>query len=227
MGILWFVGAVLCYRLIKCAICAYKESMSKADEYREERITELIGPPETYKTDVKHNNTEMETSQNNSESTQTPDPTQVMLETLKQIGCQPNLDKDGKILVAYQGENFIIEIRRAYARIWDPSWSSTTIDEPNLPMLKDAMNQANYGFGPTIILGDPDDEGIISVNSRLDIVVVPEMANMEAYMETMLGSFFYTKERLREEFLKLNEKQTEAQRRRRPIGFDLSETNLS
>ena len=217
MGILWFVGAVLCYRLIKWAICVYKESMSRADDYREERITELIGPPVTNKSEIQ-DKTEMEAKK--------PDTTQLIIETLKGIGCQPDIGKDGAISVAYQGENFIMQPNGKYVRIWDPSWSSIRVDDPNLPMLKEAVNEANYSFGPTILLGTPDDE-MVCLHSRLDIILLPELPNIGAYVGAMLDSFFQAKENVRDKFQELNAKQEAAQKKRRPVGFDLSELNLS
>lgn len=42
MEILWILGAVLCFHLIKSAVDWYKEYMRGADDIKEERITELI-----------------------------------------------------------------------------------------------------------------------------------------------------------------------------------------
>ena len=207
----------MCYVLIKWAVSKYKEYISSADELMEERITELIGPPVTNKTE-KQNDTAMDAKK--------PDSTQLMIETLQEIGCQPDLGKDGAISVAFQGENFIMQPNGLYVRIWDPLWSSMRVDDPNLPMLREAVNEANYSFGPTVLLGQPDDE-VINIHSRLDIILFPEIPDIVAYVGAMLDSFFQTKENVRDKFQELNAKQEAAQKKRRPVGFDLSELSIS
>lgn len=217
MEILWLFGAFLCFRLIKWSVGKYRVYIKCVDELREERITELVGPPVMSKTE-KQNNTAMESKKQDS--------TQLMIETLKEIGCHPDLGKDGTISVAFQGEKFVMQPNGLYVRIWDPSWSGMRVDDPYLPMLREAVNEANYSLGPTVLLGEPDDE-IIRIHSRLDIILFQEIPDIAAYVGAMLDSFFHAKENVREKFMGLYAEQEDAQKKIRPVGFDLSETNFS
>ena len=67
---------------------------------------------------------------------------------------------------------------------------------------------------------------MVCLHSRLDIILLPEIPNIAVYLRAMLDSFFQAKENVRDKFQELSAKQ-EAQKKRRPVGFDLSELNLS
>ena len=143
----------------------------------------------------------------------------LMLNTLNSIGCQPTANEDGTISVQYQGENFHMEFGGMYARVWDPMWGSIKADDQDLPKIREAVNAANFNFGPTVVMSAPNDEGIIGIHSRRDIMLHPACPDNELYVKAVLDSFFDAKEQVRSNFQQIIAKQMDRQKNRRPVGF--------
>lgn len=148
-----------------------------------------------------------------------PDTLGLMFKTLSNLGCQPKKNEDGTLSVSYQGENFHIEFGGMYAQVWDPMWAGIKADNPDVPKIREAVNAANFNFGPTVVLTAPDDEGIIGFHSRRDIMLHPACPDNEPFVKAVLDSFFDAKEQVRSNFQKINAQQMEAQKSRRPVGF--------
>lgn len=165
------------------------------------------------------NNEKMKQEQN----TEKPDTLGLMLNTLNQLGCQPQTNDDDTLSVQYQGENFHMEFGGMYARVWDPMWAGIRADDPDLPKIREAVNAANFNFGPTVVMTDPDDEGIIGFHSRRDIMLHPACPDNVPFVKAVLDSFFHTKEQVRNNFQQINTKQMDAQKNHRPIGFKFNE----
>lgn len=167
---------------------------------------------------------DMYNTQNNEEmkqdnDTPIPDTQGLMFNTLSQLGCQPIANDDGTISVQYQGENFHMEFGGMYARVWDPMWAGIKADDPELPKVREAINAANYNFGPTVVLTAPDEEGVIGFHSRRDILLHPACPDNVPFVKAVLDSFFDAKEQVRSNFQQINAKQMERQKDRRPVGF--------
>lgn len=148
-----------------------------------------------------------------------PDTFGLMFSTLSLLGCQPVKNDDGTISVSYQGENFHMEFGGMYCRVWDPVWSAIKVDDPNLPNVREAVNAANFNFGPTVVLTRPNEEGVINIHSRQDIMLHPACPDNVYFVKAILDSFFETKENVRSSYQQLNMQQMEAQKKRRPVGF--------
>lgn len=158
------------------------------------------------------------------EETQKPDTLGLMFKTLREIGCQPSANDDGTLSVQYQGENFHMEFGGMYARVWDPMWAGVKADDPDMPKIREAVNAANFNFGPTVVLTAPNEEGIIGFHSRRDIMLHPACPDNVPFVKAVLDSFFDAKEQVRNNFRQINAKQMEAQKNRRPVGFAKSTT---
>lgn len=167
---------------------------------------------------------DMYNTQNNEQmkqdnDTPKPDTQRLMFNTLSQLGCQPTANDDGTISVQYQGENFHMEFGGMYARVWDPMWAGIKADDPELPKVREAINAANYNFGPTVVLTAPDEEGVIGFHSRRDIMLHPACPDNVPFVKAVLDSFFDAKEQVRSNFQQINAKQMEQQKNRCPVGF--------
>lgn len=156
------------------------------------------------------------------EETQKPDTLGLMFKTLSEIGCQPSANDDGTLSVQYQGENFHMEFGGMYARVWDPMWAGVKADDPDMPKIREAVNAANFNFGPTVVLTAPNEEGIIGFHSRRDIMLHPACPDNVPFVKAVLDSFFDAKEQVRNNFQQINAKQMETQKNRRPVGFTTS-----
>lgn len=148
----------------------------------------------------------------------------LMVRVLKNIGCQP-IKEDDQVRVKYQGEKFVMDFGGRYVRIWDLGWSGIKTDDPEFPMIQKAVNKANYSFGPTVVLTDPDDDGVIYFHSRRDIMLHPAVPEEELnmFVTSVLDSFFEIKQRVSQQFKQLNTEQAEIHKSRRPVGFATDE----
>ena len=154
------------------------------------------------------------------DSSEQPDTARLMFNVLSEIGCQPEKDNDGSINVQYQGENFHIDFGGMYARVWDPMWAGIKANDPNLPQIREAVNAANFNFGPTIVLSSPDEDGIIGFHTRRDIMLHPLCPDNAPYVKADLDSFFEAKEQVKGNFQETKASQDKIIKKRRPIGFN-------
>lgn len=161
---------------------------------------------------------EMKEEQKKEEATK-PDTIGLMFDTLSALGCQPTRNDDGTLSVSYQGENFHMEFGGMFARVWDPMWAGFKADDPDLPKAREAVNAANFNFGPTVVMTSPDEEGVIGFHSRRDIMLHPACPDNVPFVKSVLDSFFDAKESVRSKFQQLNAQQTESTKKRRPVGF--------
>lgn len=185
------------------------------------------GPIETFYDKLANNvcGTENDEGMTGENEVAKPDTLGLMLTTLNQLGCQPQTNEDGSLLVKYQGETFHMEFGGMYARVWDPMWAAVKADDPELPKIREAVNAANFNFGPTIVLTAPNDEGVIGFHSRRDIMLHPACPDNVPFVKAVLDSFFDAKQQLHSSFRQINAKQMEAQKNRRPVGFTTNSTS--
>lgn len=143
-----------------------------------------------------------------------------ILQSLRNIGCNPRENEDENISVAYQGENFLFQLNGAFIRIWDLSWFATKITDDNYTLLKDAVNYANFSFGPTILMHSPDEDGKIILSSRLDVLYSPFEYDNDGYIAAILDTFFQIKTTLRNEVARLKNDPSDRTLMDNYIGFD-------
>lgn len=156
----------------------------------------------------------------NGDSSVQPDTARLMFNALCEIGCQPEKDNDGSINVQYQGETFHMDFGGMYARVWDPMWAGIKANDPDLPQIREAVNAANFNFGPTIVLTSPDENGIIGFHTRRDIMLHPLCPDNAPYVKAVLDSFFEAKEQVKGNFQEIKASQDKIIKKRRPIGFN-------
>lgn len=185
-------------------------SISRFDEMRQE----LKGG----KKEQQLHEESMKEDRNDNES-QEPDTLGLMFKTLSNLGCQPKKNDDGTLSVSYQGENFHMEFGGMYARVWDPMWAGVKADDPDMPKIREAVNAANFNFGPTVVMTAPNDDGIIGFHSRRDIMLHPSCPDNVPFVKAVLDSFFDAKEQVRNNYQKINACQMEERKNRRPVGF--------
>ena len=143
----------------------------------------------------------------------------LMYNTVVEMGCQPTKDEENALFVKYQGEEFHIKCGGLYARVWELCWGALRKDAPEVPNIRTAVNDANYNFGPTVVIEEPEDDHRLVLHSRYDIMFSPSFPNKTDYLEAVLDSFFTTRESLCNHFRELNLNQDENAKKRRPIGF--------
>lgn len=144
---------------------------------------------------------------------------EIAISCLTELGCQPEVYKDGSVGVSYQGENFHLEFGGRYVRIWDPMWAGIKGEDPDMPKIKEAVNATNFNFGPTVVMTAPDEDGDIGLHSRRDIMLHPACPDNVIFLKAVLDSFFDTKEHVRRQYQQINSQQQQEKKSRRPVGF--------
>ena len=143
----------------------------------------------------------------------------LMVRTLNNLGCQPEILEDNSLNVSYQGENFHMDFGGSFVQIWDPAWTSIKADDPELTIIKDAVNAANFAFGPTVVMTNPDENGTIFFHTRYGIILQEGIRNIDEYVKYSLNMFFGSKQEVTQNLHRLRLEQQHRQTTRRPIGF--------
>lgn len=143
----------------------------------------------------------------------------LMVNALSKLGCQPEVLDDKSLNASYQGENFHMEFGGSFVQVWDPAWSTIKADDPELANVKEAVNATNFGFGPTVVMTAPDENGIIYFHTRYGMLMQDGIRDIEGYVQHSLNMFFGTKQEVTQNFQRLHVEQQQRQTNRRPIGF--------
>ena len=120
---------------------------------------------------------------------------------LAELGCECQPADDGSLVVLYQSESFIMNFNARFVRIWLPFWNSTSIDDSELPVIREIFNSANFGFGATALLSRPDEGGKIYYHSRYDIMIHPGIPAMPKFIQAILNSFFDNRFKIRQLYI--------------------------
>lgn len=72
-----------------------------------------------------------------------------------------------------------MELNDPYVRIWHPVWASVEVDDPSLPMVREAVNITNYENVPTVVMTAPNSKGFIGLLSRCDLMIYPPVVFMK------------------------------------------------
>ena len=188
----------------------------------DELVREVMDPSNTIKEEMRDNIIEKNENENVDKSEKW-DTLNLMESILIDLGCQPKKENEKELQVAYQGENFVINIGGPYAQIWDPAWANISVKDPNFENMKTAANISNFDFGPSIVWTSPNEEGMVTLHSKRDILLSPQLKDNRDYVRSVLDSFFEKKERMRCQFHALINQQQQEPKPHRPVGFATSE----
>ena len=114
-----------------------------------------------------------------------------IVELLKQMGCQPEVDKEDGIRFKYQGESFLIQIlTERLIRIGDYWWLELKLDNPMLEYLKEAINLTNQSSQVTVMYSINQDESLLGVHCVYQTGFYKEVPDIGAYLTYLLDSCF-------------------------------------
>lgn len=140
-------------------------------------------------------------------------PVDVIFDIFAKLGCQPQrkvIDDKEAVIASYQGANFEFRFNGNWATVYFPFWTFVLADDPNLPLLREAINQANYHEGPTILWTPPHPDGRIYLHSVFQFYINPDFPDNEAMLISILCSFFDKIEHLRQIIHNLSEQQAQS-----------------
>ena len=130
----------------------------------------------------------------------------LVINTLKEIGCQPEVDDDKDICFKYQNEDFFIDAnnRTAFIIIWS-NFGSLSLNDPDINILKDAINQTNMDGRVTLAYFINNEENTITVYCKHYLPFVHEIPSIQEYLRSNLDNFFWTHQYLEDKFNTLKE----------------------
>lgn len=131
----------------------------------------------------------------------------LVVKTLKEIGCQPKIDDKDRIVFKYQGEEFFIDADNNYQFItlWDVWWLCVDLDNANVEYLKETINSNNMDTIVSTFYTIDEDSKQMGVHCK--VIFTPSIVDKESYLKTMLNDCFKAHNLLKEQFIRLNFKQ--------------------
>lgn len=209
MGIVYIISVILLIRFFSYV----------AEKLKDKKVSvrkEYDGPHEEFINEypTEETTTIMQTPKENQTEGTVINIKALLIETVRQLGCEPEEVDENSVITTFQGEKFYINVGGMFINIWDLGWSSINVNDLNLPKLRRAINRANIEFGPTIVLGEPAADGTMDISSRYGIVLHPSLPDLHYYLKYALELFFQTKNNLHKSYNMLlieEEKQNSAQ----------------
>lgn len=117
----------------------------------------------------------------------------LVVSTLKKIGCQPQINNEGNVVFKYQGDDFYVaaEEENRFIMIWNPWWGSISTDNEALPILKEVINLTNINsLITTVYMADEEDEKAIGIHSHCHTYFSPNEGDLEGHLKMLLDMFF-------------------------------------
>lgn len=152
----------------------------------------------------------------------------LVIETLKQIGCQPEIDKknESNVNFMYQGEHFFISIENeVLITFYDTWWGNIDLDNPNIDNLKEAINLTNQGNIPKVIYSKHEESGTLGVHSMYRVFIKKEIPALPELFKAILNDFFQVQKEVKGRFSALNDEKIETNKKERVKvkGFNCTE----
>lgn len=126
----------------------------------------------------------------------------LVLDILREIGCQPEVNKKGEISFMYQGENFLIRIlSERIISIFDIWWANISLNDAGITNLKKAINGTNLlGIGPTVLYTIDEEEQLLGIHSIYSTGFFKEVSDLKDYMIYLLRCFFDVQQEVRKQY---------------------------
>lgn len=134
----------------------------------------------------------------------------LVIKTLKEIGCQPEINDKDRIVFKYQGEEFFIDADNNYQFItlWDTWWLCIDLDNANVEHLKETINSNNMDTIVSTFYTVDEDSMQLGVHCKAIFAFTPLMVvNRGDYLKIILNDCFKAHNLLKEQFIRLNFKQ--------------------
>ena len=142
----------------------------------------------------------------------------LILEILKQIGCQPEIDKENESHVnfLYQGENFFISIENeCLITFYETWWGSLDLNNPKIDNLKEAINLTNIGNIPKVLYTTDTEGQKLGIHSMYRVFLKKGMPALPDMFKAILNDFFQTQKEVKGRFAALNDEKKGRNRKER------------
>lgn len=125
---------------------------------------------------------------------------ELVVRTLKKIGCQPEINEEGHVTFKYQGEDFYIaaEEENRFIMIWNPWWGSISTNNEAFPYLKEIINLTNVNSLVTVVYVTDEDEKTIGLHAHCHTFFSPAEGDLDGHLKMLLDFFFDTQNTIKE-----------------------------
>lgn len=118
----------------------------------------------------------------------------IVIDTLRELQCDPICDKDGKsITFKFQGENIAINVNEgaAFAVIYDTFWYSfPTTDIETLSDVKRIVNDINWQYNATLAYTKDDSDNTFNVHTTYQLLCV-DIPEFKDILYNCFNEFFH------------------------------------
>ena len=132
---------------------------------------------------------------------------ELVLSTLDKMGCEHCEEDELRIRLTYQGETFMIDAHNdcLFINVYDPWWFELPMhgDIEEFARMQKAVNLANCKGTCTVLYTYNDEEGLIGVHSRKNLIFVPQITELDKYLASVFDCFFKTQRLVLAEMEKL------------------------
>lgn len=138
----------------------------------------------------------------------------LLIKTLEDIGCQPEIDDNDSIIFKYQGEEFKISASNDSPIIWiyNVAWTGIETNDTDADFLKQAINKANENSAITNLYTINDEKGFIAAHCQMATYFAYNIPDYKGYLKSILDGFFFAHQQVRNEFENLAKNQEQKER---------------
>lgn len=128
----------------------------------------------------------------------------LLVAVLRQLNCKVEFDEENadKMFFTYQGENFCAVASNdcLVATLYDFAWGGVDLDDlDEVSMLRKAINDVNMYTPVTLVYTIDKDENKMIAHTKRQVLMVPQIPDLEKYLAAMLSSFFDVQRSLAQE----------------------------
>ena len=130
----------------------------------------------------------------------------LFLETLTKVGCQYEIDDEGRINFQWQGGYFSSHASNdsLFVTIWYFQWGEWDLyDIDMLSRVKRVINDANISYALNVVYSINEEGGNFYIHSNKSFLFIPQIPDIQGYLQAMLGEFFTVRRYVEKELDKL------------------------
>ncbi len=149
-------------------------------------------------------------------------------EALTALGCQPITHRsDGRIIVAYQGENLIFDVLGDNVRIVDYVWRQVDENDPDISPKLLAVNYVNESFLLKFIFKKLDN-GNIGISTYMEFILHSGIKRLDLFLSMAMQNLLHSHRILDETYLAMMSANGRTNNdTRRPVGFATADENTN
>ena len=130
----------------------------------------------------------------------------LFLETLTKMGCQYEIDDEDRINFQWQGGYFSAHASNdnLFVTIWYFQWGEWELyDIDMLSRVKRIINNANITYALNVVYSINEEGGNFYIHSNKSFLFIPQIPDIQGYLQAMLGEFFTVRRYVEKELDKL------------------------